>query len=69
MKFVAIGFINKFIEVRDDQIKKNRRCLDNLDLALKTKYNPYKKPIKLNRKKCLSDPEISLATFQKVCEK
>jgi|GEM_PF-4996962 hypothetical protein len=69
MKFVAIGFINKFIEVKDDQIKKNRRSLDNLDLALKTRYNPYKKPIKLSTKNCLSDPEFSLVTFQRVCEK
>lgn len=69
MKFVAIGFINKFIEVKDEQIKKNRRGLDNLDLALKTKHNPYKKPIKLNAKNCLSDPEISLVTFQRVCKK
>ncbi len=69
MKFVAIGFINKFIEVKDEQIKKTKRCLDNLDLALKTKYCPYKKPIKLQAKNFLNDPELSLITFERICKK
>jgi hypothetical protein len=69
MKFVAIGFINKFIEVKDEQIKKNRRSMDNLNLALKTKHCPYKKPIRLTTKNFLNDPELSLITFERVCKK
>ena len=69
MKLVTVGFLNKFVDVDDKRLKPKKNGIDNLNLALQTKNNPFKKPIKLHAKSPFNDPELCLVTFQKVCPK
>ncbi len=68
MKILVMGLVNKFIDVEEQSIKKSKRPMDQLNLAMKTKYNPFKTPIRLKKKTPFNDPDLFLVTFQRVCE-
>ena len=67
MKMFSKGFLNRFVDADDKRLKRPLH-IDNMNLVLITKHNPYKKPIQIRAKSLLNDPEISLLTFQRVCE-
>ncbi len=67
MKLFSKGFLNKFVD-KDDKRLKRPVYIDNLNLVLLTKHNPYKRPIELKAKSKLNDPELALVTFQRLCK-
>lgn len=68
MKILVLGVINKFIDVEDRAIKESKNPIDQLNLAMKTKYNPFRVPIRLKKKTPFNDPDLFLVTFQKACK-
>ena len=69
VKLVTVGLLNKIVDEDDKRLKAKRNGIDNLNLALLTKHSPFKKPIKLNSKSPLDDPDLFMVTFQRICQK
>jgi len=66
MKLITVGFLKKIVDVKDADLKKRQKPgLDQLNLAMKTKHNPFAKPIRLAAKNPLNDPDFFVVRFER----